>query len=111
MIKDSKKPALEPGAVLFHNKLDYNMCMQSGHGGQPRDGTKLRFYPCDRTKEVQRFVRDFNSDGYTYKITPETHTNLCVVNQGATVDIGDEMILKECSKAASDVDGWYDDEA
>lgn len=99
------------GAVLFHNKLDYNMCMQSGNGGPPGDGTKMRYYPCDRSNALQRFMRVFSGDGYTYKITPESRTDLCVVPHGSTVEVGDEVILKVCSNAATDVDTFYDDEA
>lgn len=80
------------GAVIFRSRLDLNMCLQAGSGGDPRHGTKMRLMPCNDNEENQKFEW---SDGAPIKLA--SRNDLCMEWRGNTASVGiDPIIMKTC---------------
>jgi hypothetical protein len=91
---------------MFHSEQDDNQCMQAGRSGNPRDGTKLRMYKCNKSKKHQKFK--YLDDDVGSSIRPKVDESLCVVYHGEHADYGDEIILRKCNKV-DDQAGWSTD--
>ena len=78
---------------LFRTKLDDNMCMQAGRGGEPKHGMMVRVFACDKDNKLQKF--DYDGKG----IIKLANTNFCVVYRGVTSNVNeDNIILRDCAR-------------
>ena len=95
-----------------------DLCLQAGHGEPPgkiildpvdselQDGSKMRFYPCDSSNELQQFSWEDEIGHLKLKSRPE----LCAVYRGVIAHIGeDPIIFKTCNKIEKNRLDWFGD--
>eukprot|EP00978_Attheya_sp_CCMP212_P042615 scaffold262827_cov55-Attheya_sp.AAC.2 len=86
--------------VMFHTRRDPDMCLHAGMRGKPKDGRHMRTFPCDKHNRLQHF--EWDGDDIKIKCC-----DFCVVQQSPKTEIGDTIILKNCT--SRDGEGWsYD---
>lgn len=109
---------IDENGLIRSFKAGGDLCLQAGHGepagkiildpidSELQDGSKMRFYPCDSSNELQQFSWEDESGPLKLKSRPE----LCAVYRGVKADIGrDPIIFKTCNEIAQDRLRWFGD--
>lgn len=78
------------GRVKFHSAIDPALCLQAGFCSA-KDGTWLRLMECDDNS-----LQDFTWQDYEAPIKL-AGSDLCMVYQGSTAEVGDIMVMKDCN--------------
>lgn len=84
------------GVVTFRSRLDADMCLQAGLGGNPKVGTKMRLAKC----KAGEYFQQFSWDDFEAPILLSSRDDLCMMWRGVTGNPGvDPMIMTDCTKS------------
>jgi hypothetical protein len=76
-------------------------CLQAGLGEPAEDGEWIRIKYCDPDDEQQKFTFNW-PDSSGGSISLATNPDLCVANQGVTINHGDRMVVKKCDSLTTE---------
>lgn len=87
-----------------------DLCLQASHGNKLENGSKMRFYPCDRSNEFQQFIWNENGNANRMKLKSSKYSDLCATSQGVNARKGDGVKMMVCdSLRPVDRQVWFGD--
>lgn len=75
-----------------------DLCLQAGYGKSLKDGSKMRFFPCDSSNKFQQFSWKQDGEANPIKLKSKAYGDLCVASRGVRAEKQDPIIFQDCAK-------------